>query len=80
MASNATQSFVPVQEVRNGTMILKNGGLRSVLMASSVNMALKSSDEQISIILQFQNFLNLSMTGLKASYVLLTASTRNCGI
>lgn len=58
MANNATQSFVPVQEVRNGTMILKNGGLRSVLMASSVNFALKGEDEQNAIIGAFQTFLN----------------------
>jgi len=58
MASNATQSFVPVQEVRNGTMILKNGGLRSVIMASSVNFALKGEDEQNAIIGAFQTFLN----------------------
>tara|TARA_B100000745_G_scaffold294549_1_gene237674 strand:+ start:34571 stop:35194 length:624 start_codon:yes stop_codon:yes gene_type:complete len=58
MAANATQSFVPVQEVRNGTIILKDGGLRSVLMASSVNFALKSEDEQNAIIGAFQTFLN----------------------
>jgi hypothetical protein len=58
MASNATQSFVPVQEVRNGIVILKDGGLRSVLMASSVNFALKSETEQNAIIGAFQTFLN----------------------
>lgn len=58
MAANATQSFVPVQEVRNGTIILKDGGLRSILMASSVNFALKSEDEQNAIVGAFQTFLN----------------------
>ena len=58
MANNATQSFVPVQEVRNGTIILKDGGLRSILMASSVNFALKGEDEQNAIIGAFQTFLN----------------------
>ena len=56
--ANPTQSFVPVQEVRNGVMILKDGGLRSVLMASSVNFALKGEDEQQAIIYAFQSFLN----------------------
>jgi hypothetical protein len=32
--------------------------LRSLVMASSVNFALKSADEQNSILFQFQNFLN----------------------
>lgn len=58
MAANRTQSFVPVQEVRNGVMILKDGGLRSVLMASSINFALKSEIEQDAIVGAFQTFLN----------------------
>ena len=58
MAANATQSFVPVQEVRNGVIILKDGGLRSILMASSVNFALKGEDEQNAIVGAFQTFLN----------------------
>lgn len=53
-----TQEFVPIQEIRDGIIILKNGGMRSVVLASSLNFALKSSDEQTSILLQFQNFVN----------------------
>lgn len=52
------QSFVPVKEVRNGIILLKNGGYRGVLMCSSVNFSLKSEDEQHAIIGGFQNFLN----------------------
>jgi len=52
------QDFVPVKEVRDGVIVLKDGGLRSVLMASSLNFALKSDDEQTAFILQFQSFLN----------------------
>jgi type IV secretory pathway VirB4 component len=55
---NQTQSFVPIQEVRDGIVILKDGSMRAILMTSSVNFALKSEDEQKSIIYQFQNFLN----------------------
>ena len=54
----ATQEFVPVKEVRDGVVILKDGGLRAVLLTSSINFALKSQDEQNSILFQFQNFLN----------------------
>lgn len=53
-----TQAFVPIQEVRDGVLILKDGGMRAILLASSLNFALKSADEQQSIIFQFQNFLN----------------------
>jgi hypothetical protein len=57
-AAKPTQSFVPVEEVRNGVIILKDGGYRAVLMCSSLNFALKSADEQQAIIGGFQNFLN----------------------
>lgn len=56
--SKATQEFVPIEEVRNGIVILNNGSLRAVLMVSSMNFALKSEDEQSAVLLQFQNFLN----------------------
>jgi hypothetical protein len=58
-SSQSTQSFVPVQEVRSGVVILKDGGYRGVLMVSSLNFALKSDDEQRAIIGGFQNFLNV---------------------
>ncbi|MDD5050581.1 MAG: hypothetical protein PHV93_02455 [Candidatus Pacebacteria bacterium] len=56
--SEATQAFVPIEEVRDGIVVLKDGGMRAILLASSVNFALKSADEQSGIIIQFQNFLN----------------------
>ncbi len=56
--SKAAQDFVPIKEIRDGVVIMKNGTLRMVLMASSVNMALKGADEQTAILLQFQSFLN----------------------
>ena len=54
----AAQEFVPIKEVRGGVMILKNGNLVGVLLASSINFGLKSSDEQRAILGQFQGFLN----------------------
>lgn len=54
----ATQSFVPVKEVRNGVIILKDDGYRGVLMCSSLNFSLKSEDEQRAIVGGFQSFLN----------------------
>ncbi|MBI5005406.1 MAG: hypothetical protein HZC03_02285 [Candidatus Lloydbacteria bacterium] len=58
MPSQTTQQFVPIKEVRDGVVVLRDGSLRTVLMASSLNFALKSADEQEAIISQFQNFLN----------------------
>lgn len=58
MPTTPTQQFVPIKEIRDGVIVLKDGGLRAVLMVSSLNFALKSADEQEAIILQYQNFLN----------------------
>ena len=54
----ATQEFVPIKEIRNGVVVLLDNSLRLVLMASSLNFALKSQAEQEAILFQFQNFLN----------------------
>lgn len=56
--AKAAQDFVLIKEVRNGVIVLKDGGLRAVILASSINLSLKSSDEQAAIISSFQNFLN----------------------
>ena len=56
--AGATQQFVPVKEIRNGIIVLKDGGYRGVLICSSINFGLKSANEQHAITLGFQNFLN----------------------
>ncbi len=56
--ARAAQDFVPIEEIRDGVVILKNSGLRLVLISSSLNFALKSEDEQTALLLQYQNFLN----------------------
>jgi len=58
ISAKSSQEFVPIKEVRNGIIVLKDGGLRAVLIASSLNLSLKSSEEQVAIINEFQNFLN----------------------
>jgi type IV secretory pathway VirB4 component len=57
-SSKPAQDFVPIKEVRDGIVILKDGSMRAVLLASSINFALKSPEEQQSVLYQFQNFLN----------------------
>lgn len=54
----ATQEFVSISDIRENVVVLKNGQLCMVLLASSINFALKSLDEQMAILNQFQNFLN----------------------
>ncbi|MEK9147468.1 MAG: hypothetical protein AAB593_00970 [Patescibacteria group bacterium] len=53
-----TKQFVQIQEIRNGVVILKNGGLRAVLITSSMNFILKSNTEQQGIVSAFKEFLD----------------------
>lgn len=57
-AAKATQEFVPIKEVRDGIIVLKDGSLRAIVLASSLNFSLKSENERQAILLQFQDFLN----------------------
>ena len=56
--SAPSQKFVPIEDVHDGVVILKDKSMRMLLMASSINFALKSEDEQMGVIMQFQTFLN----------------------
>ena len=59
MAVNqSTQKFLPIKEIRDGVVVLDDDSIKSVLLASSLNFALKSENEQRAILAQFQNFLN----------------------
>ncbi|MFA6493130.1 MAG: TraC family protein [Patescibacteria group bacterium] len=54
----STQDALRFAEIRNDTIILKDGNLRQVLLCSSINFALKSEQEQNAIVYAYQNFLN----------------------
>ena len=49
---------MPIKEVRDGIVVLKDGSMRGIVLTSSLNFSLKSDDERNAIILQFQDFLN----------------------
>lgn len=53
-----TQDLVPIEEVREGTVVLKNGDLRQILIVGGINFSLKSEAEQNIITQGYQNFLN----------------------
>lgn len=57
-SQSSTQDFVPIRDVKENVLVLKNGQMCSILLASSINFALKSTDEQAAILAQFQSFLN----------------------
>lgn len=54
----ATQDFISIRDIKQNVVIQTNGQMHMVLLASSINFALKSLDEQKAILMQFQQFLN----------------------
>lgn len=54
----STQQHIDIAGIKDGIVILKSGGYRMILSASTVNFALKSEEEQNSLIFQYQSFLN----------------------
>jgi hypothetical protein len=54
----STQQYLDIAEIRDDVVILKDGTIRKVLLASSINFALKSEDEQNAIIQGYITFLN----------------------
>lgn len=57
-APDSTQRFVDIDEIKDGVVVLKSGGVRAVVMVSGINFELKSEEEQDMIISAYQNFLN----------------------
>jgi len=61
--SVSTQQYLNIAEIKDNTVVLKDGTLRAVLLVSSINFALKSEDEQNAVIDSYVRFLNnLSFT------------------
>jgi type IV secretory pathway VirB4 component len=59
----STQEYLDIAEIKDNTVIMKDGTLRAVLLVSSINFALKSEDEQNAVISSYVRFLNnLSFT------------------
>lgn len=61
----ATQSYMTISEIRDDSVIMKDGTLRAVLLVSSINFALKSEDEQNAIVAGYVSFLNSLDTTLQ---------------
>ena len=54
----STEQFVEVADIKDNVVILKNGSLRAVVEVSAINFELRSEEEQIAILQNFQRFLN----------------------
>lgn len=50
--------MLPISEIRNDTIIMKDGGLRAILKINGVNLDLKNADEQMIVLEQYKKFLN----------------------
>ncbi len=56
--SSNTQRYLPFSEIRNDTVLMKNGGLRAILQVEPLNFNLKSETEQQGIINGYESFIN----------------------
>ncbi len=54
----STQQYIDITEIRDDLVVMKDGTVRAVLMVSSINFALKSSEEQEAIVQAYITFLN----------------------
>ncbi len=56
--SLATQNLLEAERIERNCIVLRDGGLRSVILVSGMNFELRSEDEQNAAIGAYQNFLN----------------------
>mgnify|MGYP001600963111 CR=1 FL=1 len=54
----SAQAHIPIAEIKDGVVVLRDGTLRAVVIVSSINFSLKSDDEQTAIISSYVGFLN----------------------
>jgi hypothetical protein len=56
--SISTQQYLDIAEIKDDVVIMRDGTLRAVLLASSINFSLKSEDEQDAVIGAYVSFIN----------------------
>jgi hypothetical protein len=57
-ADQTTQRYLPFSQIRDNVVIMKDWSTRVILRCWTINFLLKSIEEQDSIIMSFQRFLN----------------------
>lgn len=57
-SSTSTQRYLDIAEIKDDVVVTKGGGMRAVLMVSSINFDLKSQKEQEAIVYSYQDFIN----------------------
>ena len=63
--TESTQSFIPIQEIRDGVVVRSDSYYCSILLVSAINFDLKSSDERLAILFNFQQLLNSIEVGIE---------------
>ncbi len=53
-----TETMLPISEIKNETIILKDSWLRAILKVDGINLDLKNFDEQQIVLEQYKRFLN----------------------
>lgn len=54
----STQAYLDVSEIKESTIVMRDGSLRAVVVVSSTNFSLKNQEEQNALISSYQNFVN----------------------
>lgn len=57
-AGPPTQDYLDIAEIKDDSVVMKDGTMRAILICSSVNFSLKSEDEQNATIQAYIQFLN----------------------
>jgi type IV secretory pathway VirB4 component len=58
IADASTTRYLPFSQIKDNVVIMKDGSARVIMKCSTINFLLKNTEEQDSIIVSFQRFLN----------------------
>lgn len=58
ITQSSTQAYLDILEIKDDLVVLKDGTLRSAILVSSINFALKSEEEQQAVIQGYVQFIN----------------------
>lgn len=53
-----TETMLPISEIQEDTVILKDGGLRAIIKVEWLNLDLRNDDETLMVLEQYKRFIN----------------------
>lgn len=53
-----TETMLSISEIQEDTLILKDGGLRSIIKVEGMNLDLRNTDESLIVLEQYKRFIN----------------------